>query len=172
METPLFPPPPFAPFPPLAWMIGVDFGPYSPISFRQSMYLLRANKSIRPNPPVYPRCHQQPALLTKDEHFLQSNITRLLSPHQKYTDNSIMEEKRGAGDLRGAIARTIKRKVTWKKKKKKAPLFFSPSSSALCIVDLKSLSFSSWRAACNGANLPSFVRATGVLSITISVWKV
>lgn len=119
------PPPPFAPFHPLAWMIGVDFGPYSPISFRQSMYLLRANKSIRPNPPVYPRCHQQPALLTKDEHFLQSNITRLLSPHQKYTDNSIMEEKRGAGDLRGAIARAIKRKVTWKKRKE-SPSFFAP----------------------------------------------
>lgn len=100
-------------------MIGVDFGPYSPISFRQSMYLLQANKSIRPNPPVYPCCHQQPCLLTKDEHFLQSNITRLLSPHQKYTDNSIMEEKRGItveiDDLSGAIAGTIKRKVHEKK---------------------------------------------------------
>lgn len=157
---------------PSVWMIGVDFGPYSPISFRQSMYLLQANKSIRPNPPVYPCCHQQPCLLTKDEHFLQSNITRLLSPHQKYTDNSIMEEKRGItveiDDLSGAIARTIKRKVH-EKKKNESPSFFPPS---LCIVDLKSLSFSSWRAACNGANLPSFVRATGVLSITISVWKV
>lgn len=152
-------------------MIGVDFGPYIPISFRQSMYLLQANKSIRPNPPVYSCCHQQPCLLTKDEHFLSSNITRLLSPHQKYIDNNTMEEKRGIveeiDDLSGANARTIKRKVDGQKNWK--PLFLPPS---LCIVDLKSLSFSSWRAACNGANLPSFVRATGVLSITISVWKV
>lgn len=64
--------------------------------------------------------------IDKDEHFLQSNITRLLSPHQKYTDNSIMEEKRGAGDLRGAIARTIKRKVTWKKKKESLSFFPPP----------------------------------------------
>lgn len=109
-------------------MIGVDFGPYIPISFRQSMYLLRANKSIRPNPPVYPCCHQQPCLLTKDEHFLSSNITRLLSPHQKYTDNNTMEEKRGIveeiDDLSGANARTIKRKVHGQKKLK-APLFSS-----------------------------------------------
>lgn len=62
-------------------MLGVDFGPYCPISFRQSMYLLQANKSIRPNPPVYPCCHQQSCLLTKDEHFLSSNITGLLSLH-------------------------------------------------------------------------------------------
>lgn len=80
------------------WMIGVDFGPYSPISFRQSMYLVQANKSIRPNPPVYPCCHQQPCLLTKDEHFLSSNITGLLSPHQKYTDsNTNGTEKRHRG---------------------------------------------------------------------------
>lgn len=109
------------------WMIGVDFGPYSPISFRQSMYLLQTNKSIRPNPPVYPCCHQQPCLLTKDEHFLSSNITRLLSPHQKYTDNNTMEQKRGIvdeiDDLSGAIAQTIKRKVHGKKLKD--PLFSS-----------------------------------------------
>lgn len=61
-------------------MLGVDFGPCSPISFRQSMYLLQANKSIRPNPPVYSCCHQQSCLLTKDEHFLSSSITELLSP--------------------------------------------------------------------------------------------
>lgn len=61
-------------------MLGVDFGPCSPISFRQSMYLLQANKSIRPNPLVYSCCHQQSCLLTKDEHFLSSNITEFLSP--------------------------------------------------------------------------------------------
>ncbi len=47
------------------------------------------------------------------------------------------------------------------------------SPSSLCIVrwlfPRLSLCSSSWSAACNGANLEPFVRATGVLSITISV---
>lgn len=95
--------------------LGVDFGPYSPISFRQFMYLLQANKGISPNPPVYPRCHHWSCLLTKDEHFLSSNITGPLWPHNKYTDGNTMEQKQGIAEerdvLSGAMAQTIKRKV-------------------------------------------------------------
>lgn len=116
-----------------ALMLGVDFGPYRPISFRQSMYLFQTNKWIKPNPPVYPCCHQQSCLLTKDEHFLSSNITGLLSPLQKYSSGNTMEQKRSIREerhvLSGAMAQTIKRKVHGEKNWK----LLSPPHFALSI---------------------------------------
>lgn len=64
------------------------------------------------------------------------------------------------------------------KEKKENVKDLSAYSSSLCQVEIffsisrsLLLLYSSWRAACNGPNLVPFVRATGVLSITISVQK-